>query len=261
MATASGSMRAATRNLVWYRTTWRLNVMSSFAQPMLYLLGLGLGVGTLVDANAAAEGALGGVPYVAFVAPGLLVTAAMAVGAQESMWPVMGGLKWDRSYHAMAASPLTAGDVVGGHAVWIAVRTLIGGTAVALALALFPTTRSWGLIGAVLAGVLVGLAFAMPLMAYSVASDNDGRFAAVQRFVVIPLFLFGGAFYPITLLPEPVQWIVKVFPLWHGVEIARMAFDRDLDAAAATVSVAYLMLWIVVGAAIAQRRLTARLYP
>jgi lipooligosaccharide transport system permease protein len=261
MATVSGAARSASRNITWFRQAWKLNVLSSFAQPLLYLLGLGVGVGALVDANAGSTDLLGGVSYVAFVVPGLLVTAAMSVSAAESMWPVMGGMKWDRSYHAMAASPLTAGDIVGGHAVWLTARSLISGGAVALALALFPDTRSWGLIPAVLVAALVGLSFAMPLMAYSVSGTNDGRFAAIQRFVIIPLFLFGGAFYPITQLPQVVQWLVQAFPLWHGIEVARMFTTGDVRWAAGGWHLAYVLVWIVVGAVVAERRLSQELYP
>lgn len=261
MASLSGASRAAAYSLVVYRRLWRLNLLSSFAQPLLYLLGLGVGVGALVDQNPGSTDILGGVSYVAFVAPGLLVTAAMAVSAQESMWPVMGGMKWERTYHAMAATPLTAGDIVGGHALWMLARGIIGGGAVAIALALFPETRTWGLVPAALIAAITGLAFAMPLMAYSVSGTNDGRFAAIQRFLIIPLFLFGGAFYPITQLPQLVQWIVQVFPLWHGVEVARMAYLGDVEWPAAGWHLAYVMVWIVVGAIVAERRLTKELYP
>jgi lipooligosaccharide transport system permease protein len=261
MASLSGSTRASLRPITWYRSSWKLNFLSTFMQPVLYLLGLGVGVGALVDRNTNSSDVLGGVSYIQFVAPGLLVTAAMSIAAAESMWPVMGGMKWDRSYHAMAATPLTPGDIVGGHLVWIALRALVGGTAVAVALALFPETRSWGLPIAVVAGALVGLAFAMPLMAYSIEGTNDGRFAAIQRFVIIPLFLFGGAFYPITQLPQMVQWLVQVFPLWHGVEVARMAYVSDVDLAAAAGHLAYVSVWIVAGTLIATNRLRKALYP
>ena len=117
-----GPLRVMSGQIVVFRRLWRLNVLSSFVQPMLYLLGLGVGVGALVDSNAGSAGALGGLPYVAFVAPGLLVTTAMTLCANDSMWPVMGGLKWRREYHGIAATPLGPRDIVLGHASWMAVR-------------------------------------------------------------------------------------------------------------------------------------------
>lgn len=256
-----GPLRVVEGNIVAFRRLWRLNVMSSFVQPMLYLLGLGVGVGALVDRNAGSTDVLGALPYVAFVAPGLLVTTAMSVCSDESMWPVMGGLRWQRLYHGIAATPLGARDIVVGHAVWMAARAAIAATAVSLALALFPATRSWGLIPAVLVAMLVGVAFAMPIMAVSIGAELDGVFAAMQRFVLVPLFLFGGAFYPLDQLPDPVQWLAQVAPLWHGVVVARGLTTGDANLLASAGHLAYVALWAVVGGVVAVRRLRARLCP
>lgn len=256
-----GALRVVAWHLATYKRLWRLNLLSSFAQPMLYLLGLGVGVGSLVDRNAGSGDVLGGVSYVAYVAPGLLVTAAMAVCSAESMWPVMGSLTWSRGYHGIAATPLTAGDIVAGHATWMAIRSGIAGTTVALALALFDDTRSWGLVPTVAVSMGVGVAFAMPIMAYSITSRTDGAFAAIQRFLIIPLFLFGGAFYPLSQLPDVVQWLAKAFPLWHGVVVARSFTVGDVDVAGTIGHLAVVTAWALVGTLVAVRNLRARLYP
>ena len=256
-----GPLRVVRGHLVVFRRLWRLNLLSSFVQPMLYLLGLGVGVGALVDRNAGSTATLGGVSYVAFVAPGLMATTAMAVCAAESMWPVMGGLKWRRDYHGIAATPLDASDIVLGHMIWMAMRAGITGAAVATALAFVDDTRSWGLVPAVFVAMAVGIAFAMPIMAYSVGAEMDGGFPAIQRFVIIPLFLFGGAFYPLSQLPEAVQWFARAFPLWHGVVVARGFTTGDTDWAGVAGHLAYVLLWAAVGTVISIRRLARRLYP
>ena len=87
-----------------YRMIWKSNVLGAFVQPFLYLLGMGLGVGALIDEGPATD-ALGGLTYFQFLAPGLLATSAMMVSASEGMWPVLLGFKWGRSYHAAAAAP------------------------------------------------------------------------------------------------------------------------------------------------------------
>ncbi len=260
MAATPGALRVASWHLTAYRRFWRLNLLSSLVQPMLYLLGLGVGVGSLVDRNVGAGDVLGSVSYVAFVAPGLLVTTAMALGAGESMWPVMGGLTWQRGYHGIAATSLEARDIVLGHATWMAIRCGIAASSVALALACFGETRSWGLIPGVLVAIIVGLSFAMPIMAFAI-NGSYGAFAGVQRFVIIPLFLFGGAFYPLTQLPTVVQWIAKFFPLWHGVVIARDFSLGDVDWAGVAGRTAYIALWIAAGIWVAIRRLRRKLYP
>ncbi len=255
------AFRIASWNLTYYRRVWRLNLMSTFAQPMLYLLGLGVGVGSLVDRNTSSGDALGGVPYAAYVAPGLLVTSAMTVAAMESMWPIMGNLKWSRGYHGIAATPLDATDIVLGHATWIAMRAGLTASLVAIALTCFSDTRHWGLVPAVLVATVVGLSFAMPIMAYSLVAEQDGSFAAIQRFVLIPLFLFGGAFYPLTQLPTFVQWVAKAFPLWHGVVVSRSLTTGSFDAPTAAGHVAYAALWAAAGTAVAVRNLRKKLYP
>ncbi len=256
-----GPLRVMSGQIVVFRRFWRLNVLSSFVQPMFYLLGLGVGVGALVDRNTASADVLAGLPYVAFVAPGLLVTTAMTLCAGDSMWPVMGGLKWRREYHGIAATPLGPRDIVLGHAAWMAVRGTLAAAMVAAALALFPDTRSWGLVPAVGVATLVGVAFAMPTMAIAIGAEMDGVFAALQRFVLLPLFLFGGAFYPLSQLPTVVQWVAKVFPLWHGVVVARGFSAGGLDAGNALAHLGYIGVWVVVGCIVSTRRLAGRLCP
>ena len=256
-----GPLRVMSGQIVVFRRFWRLNVLSSFVQPMLYLLGLGVGVGALVDRNSGSTDALGGMPYVAFVAPGLLVSTAMTLCAGDSMWPVMGGLKWRREYHGIAATPLGPRDIVLGHAAWMAVRGALATSMVAAALALFPDTRSWGLVPAVGVATLVGVAFAMPTMAIAIGAQTDGLFAALQRFVLLPLFLFGGAFYPLSQLPTVVQWVAKVFPLWHGVVVARGLTTGGLTWDDALGHLAYVATWVVVGCVVSTRRLAVRLCP
>lgn len=256
----TGAFRVAGWHLALYRRLWRMNLLSSFVQPLMYLLGLGVGVGALVDRNSASGATLGGASYVAFVAPGLLITAAMALGAIESMWSVMGGLKWQRGYHGIAATPLEARDIVLGHGVWIAVRCGLSATAVAAALACFPDTRSWGLLPAVPVAMLVGLSFAMPIMAFSINTETDGAFAAIQRFVIIPLFLFGGAFYPLSQLPVGVQWIAKAAPLWHGVIVARGFTTHSAGALWAVGHLAYVVAFALAGTTLAVRNLRRKLY-
>lgn len=256
-----GALRVTSWHLATYRRLWKVNVLSSLVQPTLYLLGLGVGVGSLVDRNAGSSAVLGTSSYVAFVAPGLLVTTAMALAAGESMWPVMAGLKWQRGYHGIAATPLGAGDIVLGHATWIAIRCGIAAGSVACVLALFPDTRAWGLIPSVPVAMLVGIGFAMPIMALSVGAEVDGMFPAIQRFVIIPLFLFGGAFYPLSQLPTVVQWIAKFFPLWHGVVVARGFTTGAVDWPGVGGHLAYVAAWALAGIAITTHRLRGKLYP
>ena len=242
-----------------YRKIWRSNVLGAVVQPMLYLLGMGLGVGELVDRGDDAERLLDGLTYFQFLAPALIATSAMMVTTSEAMFPVMAGFKWMRVYHAAAATPLTAGDIAAGVGLWQFTKALITGGGVALALLLFDETRSTGLPLAVLFAGFTGAAFAAPITAWSATRDQERSFPAINRFVVMPLFLFGGAFYPISELPEWLQWIARATPLWHGVELTRNSVNHRLELWPAIGHLAYLSLFIAVGWLLARRTFARRL--
>ncbi len=255
------SLRVFEWKLLVYRRVWRSNIVTSFLQPMLYLLAMGLGVGSLINKNPASSQTLGNLPYVAFVAPGLLATTAMMVASIESMWPVIDALMWGRQYEAMSATPIEATDIVASHAMWILFRSGIAAITVAAAMALFPDVRSWGLIAAVPAAMLSGLAFGMPLAAWSVTRTREMSFPVIQRFIITPLFLFGGAFFPLSQLPLVIRWFGYTTPLWHGVELCRAwATGSSLGALAALAHIAYLLLWAAVGMFLMRRLAQRRLF-
>ena len=238
----------------YYRVHWKSNVFGAFVQPFLYLLGMGVGVGSLVDERGGndAAGALGGLSYYEFLAPALLATTGMMLGAGEALWPTMGGFKWQRFFHAQAQTPLSTGQIVGGLTLWQATRTGIGVAGVAAVLALFPGTRHWGLLAAVPFGVLTALAFACPLIAWAATRESERSFPNIMRFVITPLFLFGGAFYPISELPGWLQPVAKVTPLWHGVELCRGAVHGTLGVLDTIVHVTVLGAVAAVGLAFSQ---------
>ena len=246
--------------LGWFtlaRAWWRSLVVRSVLEPVLYLLGLGFGLGTLVDDSGNGPG---GVPYAAFVAGGVLVASAMQSGFGEAAWPVLGAIKWQRQYHAQLASPLRVSDVLLGHLFFMTVRLLVTVVPfwlviVAFGLVSWPTAP-W----AVAAAVLTGLAFATPVAAFSATTETDTAFALVLRFGIIPMFLFSGVFYPVSDLPVWLQPVVQVLPLWHGVELSRAAtLGTDLGLPVVLGHVGYLLLWAGGGLVLALRAYGRRL--
>jgi lipooligosaccharide transport system permease protein len=245
----------------FYRVHWKSNVFGAFVQPFLYLLGMGVGVGSLVDTQAGNDpaNALGGLSYYEFLAPALLATTGMMLGAGEALWPTMAGFKWQRFFHAQAQTPLSTGQIVGGLTLWHATRAGIGVVGVGAVLALFSGTRHWGLLAAVPFGVLTGLAFASPLIAWAATRETERSFPNIMRFAITPLFLFGGAFYPVSSLPDWLEPVAKATPLWHGVELCRRSVHGTLSVAALTVHVAVLVGLAVLGSVLAQRAFRTRL--
>ncbi|MEA3184503.1 MAG: lipooligosaccharide transport system permease protein [Ilumatobacteraceae bacterium] len=255
-----GPVRVAFWHATVFRRLWVSNALASIVQPLLYLLGLGVGVGSLVDRTSRSTDVLGGVSYVSYISPALMVTTAMALAANESLWPIMGGFIWQRSYYGISATPLGPADIVGGHALWMAARCTVAASCVAVVLAFFPDARDWGLVPGVLVAALTGMAFAMPLMAFATRCKNDHAFPAMNRFVIIPLFLFGGAFYPLSQLPGWTQAIVKCLPLWHGVELARGFTIGHVGDWASAGHVAVLLCWILGGSVLSHAFMRRRLY-
>jgi lipooligosaccharide transport system permease protein len=213
-------LRVVEREARIFRRLWRGSVFSSVLTPVLFLAAMGVGLGDLVDERS---GGAGGVSYVEFVAPGLLAASAAMVAAGEAMWPVMGGLKWMRTSHGMAATPIGPADVYGGLVVWAALRTMLAAGAFVAVAALFGAIGSWWGVLAVPAAALCGMAFAAPIAAFSATQETDLAFSLIMRLGIIPLFLFSGTFFPVSDLPGWAEPLAYLSPLWHGVELCRAA--------------------------------------
>lgn len=225
---------------------WTL-LASSVGTPVMYLFAMGVGLATLVDRNSA--GAFGGVTYLAFIAPALLASAAIMTAATEFTYPVMAGFKWRRVYYGPHASPLTTDQIVHGHVLAITARLTATTIVYFLIIAAFGASPSALGVLAIPVAVLSGLAFGVPLMAYSASVEEDrGQFALVMRFVVTPLFLFSGTFFPLDTLPVYLRWIGWISPLWHGTELGRaLTYGYPVPAWLAVVHVLFLVVLAVVG--------------
>ena len=240
-----------------YRRTWRGSVVSTVLFPVLFLASMGIGLGTLVDSSGSRG--VDGLPYLVFLAPGLLAATAMQTGVGESTYPVMGAIKWFRTYHAMLATPLGVLDVLLGHLLFIAVRVALGAVVFLGVMVLFGAVESALALLTVPAAVLTGMAFAAPTFAFAASTENDAGFAALFRFVVTPLFLFGGVFFPIEQLPPGLEQLAYVTPLWHGVALSRGLALGTATAGGVALNVAYLSAWIGVGTWLAARAFRRRL--
>jgi lipooligosaccharide transport system permease protein len=240
--------------LATYRRTWRGSISTTVVSPVLYLAAMGIGLGSLVHRSSA----IGGVTYLQFIGPGLLAATAMQVAAGESTYTVLGAFKWVRVYHAMAATPLLPIDILVGHLLWLATRIAMASGVYLAVVAAFGGIKSpLGLV-AWPACVLIGMAFAGPIVAFSSSRQNDSGFAALNRFGIVPMFLFSGTFFPVAQLPEVLRWIAYATPLWHGVELVRSLTLGHL-AAVDVLHVGYLTLWAAVGIAVAARQYQRKL--
>jgi lipooligosaccharide transport system permease protein len=240
------SVRALLSWLTNYRRTWRGSIYSSVLNPVLYLGAMGLGLGTLVDKHGTAS--LGGISYLAFLAPGLMAASAMQTAVGESMYPVYTAVKWQKTYQAAAASPLRPGDIYRGHVLFTTIRLVMNMVVFLAIMAAFGAVRSGWVVVCLPVAVLTGLAFAAPLDAFAVTRQkSDQAFNVIFRFGMIPLFLFSGTFFPVSQLPAWIRPLAYVTPLWHGVALCRSLSLGNADLLGALGHVGYLVAVVLVG--------------
>ncbi|MEM7143471.1 MAG: ABC transporter permease [Actinomycetota bacterium] len=237
---------------------WRASAFSLFVAPVLVLLALGVGLGGLVEIE---RSELGGLEYLDFITPGLAVAGAVQLAAGGALWPVMAGHRWIGFYHAAVASPLRASDLFDGQVVFIGVRAALQSVALlGVAAALGGVDSPWGLL-AVPVVAATCLAFAAPLAAFAAAQDTDAGFDVILRVVIVPLYLFSGTVFPLEQLPTALRVAVQLFPMTHGVELARAATTGSGAALELVAHAAVILAYVAVGWVLGRRAFARRLTP
>ena len=203
------------------KRTWRGGVVSSFLTPLLYVVAMGVLLGGFIEADP--DKLEGATSYLAFVVPGLVASHAMTLAVSESTYPVMGSIKWHKTFFAQLATPLAVRDLVNAYVAFVMFRVASACAVFMLVMAPFGVFATWwGPILAWLSQVLVGFAFTTLVFAYSAWLKSEEGFGLLFRLGVIPLTLFSGAFFPISNLGPVLEWIARLTPLWHGVSLSRM---------------------------------------
>jgi lipooligosaccharide transport system permease protein len=239
-----------------YRRNWRGTMFMTFFSPILFLGAMGFGLGTFVNTSSGAAtvtgnataSAISGVGYAAFLAPGLLAATCMQTGAFEATYPIMGRLVWDKVYHAMLATPIAIADIIAGQIGWFAVRLSLVAGAYYVVMLGFGLVRGGPVsILAVPVGVLTGLCFSAWIAAFAATQTNDNGFSIIFRFLITPLFLFSGTFFPIEQLPAFLRPVALVTPTFHGVSVIRDLTLGTAQPAVAVGHVIYLVVTFVLG--------------
>jgi len=241
-----------------YRRTWRGTIYSSVLNPVLYLGAIVIGLGTLVNKHGSAK--LGGISYLAFLAPGLLAAAAMETGIGESTYPVLGSVKWRRTYYAAVSTPLRPADLFHGHLLFTTMRLVMNCAVFMVVMVAFGAAQSPWVLAALPVAVLTGLAFATPIEAWAITVLKDTSFALIFRFGLIPLFLFSGTFFPVSQLPGWAQPIAYATPLWHGVALCRSLSLGTATIGEALLHIGYLVALTAAGIVAGNRTYAKRLY-
>ena len=232
-------------------------LLTGIGSPFLYLLGLGLGLGVLVDGGSGIEG----VDYIVFVAPALVMATAMQTAAQENTYGVFGGFKWSNIFTAMRLTPMSPGQMAFGFQVSTLLRVTPMLVFYCLAVMVFGLGHPLRVLLLIPIGLLLAFAVGFTVMAWVAGQKDDrGQLSFVERFVILPLTLFSGSYFPLETLPGYLQPIGWVSPLWHAAELGRVALYRaPVPGWQIAVHVAYLVALALVMGLVATRVFRRRL--
>jgi lipooligosaccharide transport system permease protein len=253
----------------WFVAEYRLRNMSKWfgaivafglGNPVLYLLSVGIGIGALVDNVSGGDNPLG-VPYLTFLAPALLATAAIQSAMDETTFPTMQGFLWDKSFFSMIATQLMGRDIVGGIMIASSIRCIFNTITYGLVLVLFGAIGIESLFVLVVAAIFAGISFAAVMLAVtSFVKQDDGFYAIVGRFVIAPMFMFSGTFYPLESLPIYLQWIGWISPVWHATNLGRnLSYGFEVEPWLLAVHVLFLGALLVASMIVATKKFNARL--
>jgi lipooligosaccharide transport system permease protein len=241
------------RSLVALKSSNWFPVVSGFLEPLLYLFSFGYGVGTLIGDIQVSNGQV--VSYAMFIAPGLLATSAMNGAIYDSTWNVYFKLHEGKIYHGMLATSLGPLDVALGEILTALLRGFayaVGFMAVATPMGLVPSW--WGVL-TIPAAVLIAFGFASIGMAITSYFKSYQQMGLIN-ISLLPIFLFSGSFYPLSVFPEWAQIVIKTLPLWHAIEMI-----RNLSLGIINISllghIAYFLVMVVVGLFFTTKRLNA----
>ena len=232
----------------------------AIANPVLYLVSIGLGVGAYIDKNTGGMG-VDGVSYITFLAPALLATAAIQGAIDESVYPTLEGFKWNKTFFSMNSTPLSGNHIAMGVFFNSLVRVIFTAVIywlVMLAFGVLESSRAWL---AIFTAVMAGAAFGAMMQALAGMLENEDIFFTVlQRFVIMPLFLFSGTFYPLTNMPIYLQWIGWISPLWHATELGRwLTYDHAISTQMLFIHFVFLNSLLIFGVIASRRIFTRRL--
>jgi lipooligosaccharide transport system permease protein len=208
------SLAVWSRNLLVWRKLALPALVANFGDPLLYLLGIGWGLGSLV-------GETGGLPYLTFFASGLVASSAMNTATFEALYSAYTRMAVQRTWEGMIAAPMLIDDVVAGEALWAGTKSVMHGAIILVVACLIGALSPIGALVSLPLLLLVGLAFGSLALVVTMISPSYEFFTYYFTLVVTPMFLFSGVFFPIETLPAAAQAVAVALPLHHAVALLR----------------------------------------
>jgi lipooligosaccharide transport system permease protein len=252
--TYSGNARAVLgRALLATRSSAWVVVVSGFFEPVFFLLAMGLGLGTYIGDITLPSGAQ--VEYAAYIAPALLAVSAMNGAIYDSTWNVFFKMHFGKLYQAMTATSLGPLDIALGEIGYALLRGVVYAAGFLTVMQVLGLNHSWTAVLSLPAVVLIAFGFASLGMAITSYMSTFQQMDWIQ-IVLLPMFLLSSTFYPLSVYPEPLQWVIQAMPLWHAVELIRGLTLGVVDSGTA-IHLAYFSAMVAVGITVTTRRLRA----
>ncbi len=202
------------RNFLVFLKTWKANIMFNFVEPVMYLWAMGFGLGVYIQQ-------VQGIPYVEYLAPGLIASSAMFSTSFEMTYGSFARMTHQKTFQAMVATPVSMEDVVAAEIMYGSFKSLLYGLVFLLVTLLFGLVKSpWALLLPFLL-VLCGLVFSILAITWTSLAPDYDSFNYFFTLVITPMFLFSGIFFPLAGLPPLAQKIAWLTPLFHVVEVSR----------------------------------------
>ncbi len=218
---ARGALYVAEARLrIMMKWIWMI-IGIAIANPVLYLISVGIGLGGLIDKSVGPAG-VDGVKYLTFLAPALLAQAAIQGAMDETIYPTIEGFKWHKTFYSMNSTPLSGTQISIG--VFLAaflrvIYTVLFYFCVMWAFGALQSPKAWL---AIPTAIFAGISFGALMQSLAAKLENENIFFVILgRFIMMPLFLFSGTFFPLSSMPFFLQWIGWISPLWHATELGR----------------------------------------
>lgn len=255
-----GAFRVAEYRLKNMLKWWDAILAFGLGNPILYLVSIGIGIGSLVD-NSTGGNALGGVSYLQFVAPALLASAAIQGVMDEVTFPVFAGFMWEKFFFAIGATAVSAKQIANGVFLAACIRGVLQVFMYGIVLILFGAIPVASFFPLILSSLLAGFGFGAVMLAVMARiKKDDGVFAIISRFIIAPMFLFSGTFYPLSGMPIYLQWIGWISPLWHATDLGRVfTIGQPIEPWLMLVHFGYFAVMLVAGLALTYPVFKARL--
>jgi lipooligosaccharide transport system permease protein len=247
--------RLVERNIMVYRHQWII-IVSGVFEPIFYLIGIGLGLGGIIDEVPLADGRM--VAYAAYVAPALLATASMNGAVFETIFNVFFKLNYAKTYDGVLATPMGITEIAIGEMLWALMRSLL--YAIAMFVIMFFAgliLSPWGIL-MIPAALLVSAAFAAAGLAGTSFLRTVNDFDVPMGLIVMPMFLFSGTFFPIEAYPAPIQVFMQATPLYHAISLIR-GLSTGIVGLAQLWDFVYLAVFFAVCMWIAMRQMERKL--